>query len=674
VPIMSMSDNNKSERSYWSIYRSAHRRTAHDLAELDNAVAEQALAVAVNETFEADCVYELQNDPSGLADNSIDACNDTEFVCDSCNVGAESYSDLHELQNPVYLDPTVFLDSDDEDSDSHEADNDGFGNAAESVNEQLAQWSLESGIPQTAVSKLLHILKPICPSLPLDARTLWQTPRQIEKKSFGTGDYVHLGLEDGISRRLSHVECNADDEIQLQFNIDGLPLFKSSNIQLWPILCLITQPRCTDPFVVGLFCGTAKPPVCFLNEFVSELQQLMENGMSLGTGMIHVHIKLHSFVCDAPARSFVKCTKLHSGYSSCDRCDQHGEWCGKVVFSCVPGSPRTDESFRNQTDSEHHTLYQLSPLTALNVDMIRQFPLDPMHLLHLGVTRKLLLLWIHGPLSVRWSSRVTSSVSSFLLSLCPHIPREFCRRPRSLAEIDRWKATEFRLFLLYCGPVVLKPFLADSLYRHFMILFAACTILSHKQLSSQFHQYAGSLLTSFVHGFSELYGKSHLVYNVHCLLHLADDVARYGCLANFSAYPFENKLKEIKRLVRKPNLPLQQIAFRLAERNRYASDHICLERNSERNIFHREHTAGPVPHSAVFKKQFHRLSLRDMQLSVSLCDSCVQLTDKSVVVIRNILELSDGAQIVYNKFNIVADYFDYPLSSSSLGIFRVSSL
>ena len=130
----------------------------------------------------------------------------------------------------------------------------------------------------------------------------------------------------------------------------------------------------------------------------------MHSGMLIdGT---RIHVKLHSFICDAPARAFIKCTKLHSGYSSCDRCDVHGDWCGKVVFAPSSGTPRTDEAFRSQTDDGHHLPNAISPLIALNFDMVSQFPLDPMHLLHLGVMRRLLLLWLRGPLTVRWPARV----------------------------------------------------------------------------------------------------------------------------------------------------------------------------------------------------------------------------------------------------------------------------
>jgi len=117
-----------------------------------------------------------------------------------------------------------------------------------------------------------------------------------------------------------------------------------------------------------------------------------------------------------------------------------------------------------------------------------------------GVMRRLLLLWLCGLLRVRWgvlprwAARVISDVSSFLLAMRDHIPTDFCRQPRSLTETDRWKATEFRLFLLHCGPVVLKGILPDTFYKHFLLLFVASTILTDKNLSSKYTDYASSLL------------------------------------------------------------------------------------------------------------------------------------------------------------------------------------
>jgi len=53
------------------------------------------------------------------------------------------------------------------------------------------------------------------------------------------------------------------------------------------------------------------------------------------------------------------------------------------------------------------------------------------------------------------------------------------------------------------------------------------------------------------------------MYNVHNLLHLAEDVKQLGCLDDFRAFPFENKLGQLKKLAKKPQFPLQQVVHRI---------------------------------------------------------------------------------------------------------------
>ena len=79
----------------------------------------------------------------------------------------------------------------------------------------------------------------------------------------------------------------------------------------------------------------------------------------------------------------------------------------------------------------------------------------------LGVVRKLLHFWLSGPIHTgdaeasRLPASLVRTLSERLLKLSRCMLREFACKPRSLCEIDRWKATEYRTCLLYTGPVVL---------------------------------------------------------------------------------------------------------------------------------------------------------------------------------------------------------------------------
>ena len=134
-------------------------------------------------------------------------------------------------------------------------------------------------------------------------------------------------------------------------------------------------------------------------------------------------------------------------------------------------------------------------------------------------------------------------------------------------DVDRWKATEYRQFLLYAGKIVLKDILRKDLYDHFMSLSVAITILvsPHTARSHSLRMYAHDLLAYFISQGSTLYGAEFLVYNVHSLVHLTAEVESYGSLDECLAFPFENYLQKIKRMVRTGRNPIAQIVKRLSE-------------------------------------------------------------------------------------------------------------
>lgn len=169
-----------------------------------------------------------------------------------------------------------------------------------------------------------------------------------------------------------------------------------------------------------------------------------------------------------------------------------------------------------------------------------------MHLVCLGVVIRIMNLWMEGHYIFRVSHCEKLSISSHLESLHPHVPKEFARKPRSVLEHNRWKATEFRFFLLYAGPVVMLRKIAQEVYQNFLPFSSAIHILCNPASSSKQIDYAHTLLLKFVQHFGELYGKDNIVNNVHSLIHLTDDVKNHGPLDSFSAFPFENFLGIMK--------------------------------------------------------------------------------------------------------------------------------
>lgn len=250
--------------------------------------------------------------------------------------------------------------------------------------QKLATWAAKNNCHRGTVNELLGILRKEGHSLPKDSRTLLSTPRTVSTSSKCGGQYVYLGIEHGVRQILSEnpsfVEKNK--RIQLKVNVDGLPLFKSSSSQFWPILgCFGNQ----KVFVIALYYGNTKPSSVeeYLEDFLQELARLKRDGVTFESNKLSLNV--HCFLCDAPARCFLKCIIGHTGYYACERCIIKGTWNGRVVFNCNEQCElRTEENFSNLAYQSHPT--RPSPLIDHGISCINRFPLDYMHLVCLGVT------------------------------------------------------------------------------------------------------------------------------------------------------------------------------------------------------------------------------------------------------------------------------------------------
>ncbi|XP_041769554.1 uncharacterized protein LOC121592213 [Anopheles merus] len=163
-------------------------------------------------------------------------------------------------------------------------------------------------LPRSTVHMILGLLRrklKLC--LPADARTLLKTSTKVgmEIQPILGGQFWYQGIETVIREHFEEIIPHVD-LFYLQVFIDGLPLYKSSARQLWPILFKVEELPDAPVMLDGVFCGFTKPDHVegFLRPLVEEVNKLQSSGLRFGDKTVGV--KLHMFIADLPARCFAK--------------------------------------------------------------------------------------------------------------------------------------------------------------------------------------------------------------------------------------------------------------------------------------------------------------------------------------------------------------------------------
>lgn len=177
------------------------------------------------------------------------------------------------------------------------------------VIDSLRRWANIFNVPQVAVKAVVNIINAnFNANLPADPRTLMKTPRSVIYTEIGNGIdkglYWHQGLE--FCLRNCFKDLGQSISISININIDGLPLYRSSNKTFWPILFNIHEYPSIRPMALGIFFGESKPSCVrnYLLPFVEEIKPLLQNGLELNGHKIRISIRC--FICDSPARAFIK--------------------------------------------------------------------------------------------------------------------------------------------------------------------------------------------------------------------------------------------------------------------------------------------------------------------------------------------------------------------------------
>lgn len=160
-------------------------------------------------------------------------------------------------------DDIVFSDTDEEDNDDPDEplyDENSDDEVEISLATDLAKWVCKSRTPIIHVNGLLEILhKHGVYGLPKSCATLMKTPTtKVKIREVPPGQYVHFGIETHIQNNKYPFLENLD-EVVIDIGIDGLKVFNSSSLTLWPILGSFVNRPNVSPFLIGCYCGYAQP-------------------------------------------------------------------------------------------------------------------------------------------------------------------------------------------------------------------------------------------------------------------------------------------------------------------------------------------------------------------------------------------------------------------------------
>ena len=171
---------------------------------------------------------------------------------------------------------------------------------------------------------------------------------------------------------------NKHSKIELGVNDDGVLMFISSKVHIWHILGLFYA---SNVFMIALFSSKSKRSSSseYLKDFIAEISFLEAEGITYESCIYEYSIK--SFICDAPARVFLKETIGHTGFYYCERCEVKGSFIdNRVVINGVKdfalGNTTDFKKFKYKNTHEHF----LSSLIHTQVSGVNNFILDYMYL------------------------------------------------------------------------------------------------------------------------------------------------------------------------------------------------------------------------------------------------------------------------------------------------------
>lgn len=388
----------------------------------------------------------------------------------------------------------------------------------------------------------------------------------------------------------------------LFISTDGAPAFRSSSTSFWPVIVYLgnipPERRYKHRNIFPVLCIPGNPSdlESFMEPLYEELEAL-EKGrkVTLWDGRkVMVKCHLMNVMGDLPAKKKLCMIKGVNSYAPCLYCEMRGELSNTTNTIYYPNYIFVQKRRRNgrMTSRMRHLWYpqQLPIRDVLNTQKIFQeledlkmegeikkkrdltmqsgiiekcqlvsrfesitpylsMPIDLMHLLFENVAPQIVGIWIGDVYTTEnyaflSSSAVRKKVDKVLETSGSGIV-DSIRRPRSLMERGRWKADEWRTFILTTSLPALHQLLPDNILSGWWLFCQICEFSMRPALSQEDVEELSDYCTQFFHHYSDTYyggneSNMHLMkYTIHLLLHIAISTDFCGPLVCFSQFSVE---------------------------------------------------------------------------------------------------------------------------------------
>lgn len=253
--------------------------------------------------------------------------------------------------------------------------------------------------------------------------------------------------------------------LSINFSVDGVPIFDSSNNSAYPLLCTINKISPTQRRKHAMLCclwfGSGKPKSMnnYLKPFVREAKKLYHEGFNyqFEGQTYNKRVVVLMGVCDSVARPMVRCSTQFNGQYGCGLCLHPGEQVDKGrgtvrVYPIIDNNPFR-EGLRNHQDTMIHAKNKTKGMKEIPIlreipllDVVYQLDADWMHCVLLQVCQQFANL-IFDPKNNSESfyfGAMIDEVDALLLSFSPTM--EVSRTTRKISDRSHWKAHEWAMY------------------------------------------------------------------------------------------------------------------------------------------------------------------------------------------------------------------------------------